>query len=58
MHVRNMQRLEEDRTLDRRIKYIEGKLRKSDTTFVTQQQNYGSTLEIIYKTPLKKFIMA
>ena len=52
MHVRNMQRREEDRTLARRIKYIEGKFRKPGTTLVTQQQTDGRTLETTVKIPL------
>ena len=53
-----MQIIEEDRTLDWRIKYIKGKFRKPGNTFVTQQQIDGSTLEIIYKIPLEKVIIA
>ena len=48
--------IEEDCTLDRRIKYIEGKLRKSGTTFVTQQQTDIKSLEITDTTPLEKVI--
>ena len=57
MHVHNMQRQEEDYTMVRGIKYIEGKSIKSCTNFVTQKQTYGSTLEITDKTPLEKVIM-
>ena len=48
MHVHNMQRQEEDYTMVRGIKYIEGKSIKSGTNFVTQKQTNGSTLEITY----------
>ena len=58
MHVHNMQRQKEDRTMVRGIKYIEGKSIKSDTNFFTQQQIDGSTLEITDKTPLEKVILA
>ena len=58
MHVCNMQRREEDCTLAIHIKYIKGKLRKSGTIFVTQQQSDGRTLEITHKTPLDKVIMS
>ena len=44
MHILNMQRQD---------KY---KFRKSGTTFVTEQQTGGSTLDIIDKTPLEKVI--
>ena len=57
MNIRNMQRREEDRTLDRRTKYIEGKLSKSGTNFVTQQQTDGSTQEITDKTSLGEVII-
>ena len=43
-HIRNMKRIEELLTLDRNIKYIEGKFSKPGTTFITQQQTDGSTL--------------
>ena len=36
-HISNMKRREEYPTLDRRIKYIEGNLRKPGTSFVIQQ---------------------
>ena len=45
-HVHNIQRREEDHTISRRKKYIEGILRKPGTTLVTQQQTDSSTLEI------------
>ena len=57
MHVHNMQRQEEDYTMVRGIKHIEGKSIKSGTNFVTQKQTNGSTLEITDKTPLEKVIM-
>ena len=44
MRICNMQQIEEDCTLDRRIKKIEGEFSKSGTTFFTQQQTDGSTL--------------
>ena len=52
-----MQRREEDRNIDRRIKCIKGKFRKPGTTLVTKQQTDGSILEIIDKPPLKKVII-
>ena len=52
-----MQRIEEYRTLSRRIKYIEGKFSKPGTTLVTQQQTHSSTLEITDKIPLEKVII-
>ena len=52
-----MQKREEDHTLDRRIKYIEGKFRKPGTNFFTQQKNDGSTLEITDKIILEKVII-
>ena len=58
MHIRNMQKREEYYNLARQIKYIEGKLRKSVTTFVTQHQTDGRTLEITDKTPLEEVIIA
>ena len=58
MNVRNLQLLEEYSTMDRWIKYIDGKFRKSVTTFVTQQKTESSTLEITIKTPLEKVIIA
>ena len=57
MHIRNMQQQQEDCTMDIRIKYIEDQFRKSGTTFVTEQQTGGSTLDIIDKTPLEKVII-
>ena len=57
MHIRNMQKREEYYNLARQIKYIEGKLRKSVTTFVTQHQTDGRTLEITDKTPLGEVII-
>ena len=44
-------------TLARRIKYIEGKFRKSGTTFVTQQQTYNSKLYIADKISLEEVII-
>ena len=52
-----MQRIEEYRTLIRRIKYIKGKFSNPCTTLVTQQQTYGRTLEITDKIPLEKVII-
>ena len=52
MHVQNVQRREEDRTLVRRIKYIEGKFRKPGTTLFTQQQTNCRTMEITDEIPL------
>ena len=49
MHVHNVQRREEERTLARWIKYINGKFKKAGTTLVTEQQNYSNTLEITEK---------
>ena len=57
MNVLNMQLLEEYRTLDIWIKYIDGKIRKSVTNFFTQQQTDSSTLEITIRTPLEKVII-
>ena len=52
-----MQRIEEDSTLTRRIKYIEGEFKKPGTTLVTQQQTNGRTLEITDKIPLEKVVV-
>ena len=57
MHIHNIQRREEDLTLDIGIKYIEVKFCKSDTTFATQQTTDGITLEITDKTPLEEVII-
>ena len=54
MHVHNVQRREEERTLARQIKYINGKFKKAGTTLVTEQQNYSNTLEITEKKTLQK----
>ena len=53
-----MQRWEEYRTLDRWIKYIKGKFRKSGTIFFAQQQTDVSKLDITYRTPPEKVIIA
>ena len=53
-----MQWQEEDRTLSIRVKYIEVKFRKSGTTFFTQEEPDGITLEITYKPPLEKVIIS
>ena len=58
MYIHNIQRRKEDHTLAGQIKYIEGKFRKSRTTFVTQQQTDDITLEITDKIPLEKVIIA
>ena len=44
--------------MDRQIKYIERKFRKSGTNSVTQQHTIGITLKTTDKTPLEKFIIA
>ena len=53
-----MQRQEEYRNLSIQIKYIEGKFRKSGTTFVTKKQTDGRILDITDKTPLEKLIIS
>ena len=58
IHIRNMKLREEDLTMARQIKYIEGKFRKSGTTFFTQQQTNGRTMETTHKTPLEEVIIA
>ena len=50
IHIRNMKLREEDLTMARQIKYIEGKFRKSGNTFFNQKQTDGSTMEITLKT--------
>ena len=57
MHVRNMQKIEENRNLARQVKYTKGKFRNPDNTLVTQQQTNCSTLEITDKIPLEKVII-
>ena len=52
-----MQILEEDRTISKWIKYIEGKFRKTGTTLITQQQTNITTLEITEKIPTEKVII-
>ena len=52
-----MQRIEEYRTLSRRIKYIKGKFMKPDTILVTKQQTDGSTLETTEKISPEKAII-
>ena len=54
---KTLKRIEEDRTLYRRIKPIEGKFKKLSAILVTQQQTYGSTLESTDKIPLEIFII-
>ena len=57
-HIRNMQKIEEHRTLARRIKYTKVKSKKPGTTFVTKQQTDGSRLEITDKISLENVIVA
>ena len=41
MHIHNIQWREEDCTFSRQTKYIKGELKKSGTTFLTQQPDGG-----------------
>ena len=52
-----MQIREEEHTLSRWIKYIEGRFSKSGTTLVHQQQTKGRILEITNKMQLEKVII-
>ena len=56
-HVQNMKCYKDARSLDQRMKYIEGEIQKSGTPFVTLILNYGTVEEINQKVPLGKKIM-